>query len=163
MLDAIPRQVLEASTHVAELQDELTGFEQQLALAQQAELEAIADVDQAREASVITPQQMSAAYVKLDSTGYSDPHHSDVRANYMSLLLQHHPIKGGDADSYSQCQAAWDVIHDFANQLDALNTAKERLFSVHEFGGQADAACRETAVLLAIANRELRVARSAEA
>ena len=155
------QQVLDASTHVAELQDELSGFEYQLALAQQAELEAIADVDQAREASVITPQQMSAAYDKLDCTGYSNPHHSDVRANFVSLLLQHHPNKGGDPDSYSQCKAAWDVVHDFDNQLHAFNTADERLKAVQEFRGQADAACRETAVLLAIANRELTVARSA--
>jgi len=70
----------------------------------------------------------------------------------MALLLKHHPNKGGDADSFSRCQAAWDVVHDFAMQRDTLNAAKERLQSVQEFRVQAEAACRETAVQLGGAN-----------
>jgi len=152
MSDAIPQQVLQANTHVTELQDALAGYEEQLTLAKEAELEAIADVLQAQGAVVITQQQVSAAYVELDCTGYSDPHHHDVRANYMALLLQYHPNRGGDADSYRRCQAAWGIVHDFAIQRDTLNKANERLQSVRDFRVLAETACRDTAAQLGGAN-----------
>ena len=146
MPDAIPQLVLVVSTCVAKLQDELSGYEEQLTLAKKAELEAIADVDLAEGVCVITHQQMSAAFAELGTT---DLHHGNGRANYGTLLLEHHPNKGSDADSFRRCRAAVD---DFASQQHTLTTAKEHLQAVQAFIVQAEAACLETTVLLASAN-----------
>jgi len=145
MPDAIPQLVLVASTCVAKLQDELSGYEEQLTLAREVELESIADVDLAEGACVITHQQMSAAFAELDTTGDSDLHHGDGRANYGTLLLEHHPEKGSDADSFRQCRA---TVDDFASQQHTLKTAKERLQAVQAFIVQAEAACLETTALV---------------
>jgi len=137
MPDAIPQLVLVASTCVAKLQDELSGYKEQLTLAREVELEAIADVDLAEGACVITHQQMSAALADL--------HHGDGRANNGTLLLEHHPDKGSDADSFRQCRA---VVDDFASQQHTLKAAKERLQAVQAFIVQAEATCLETTALV---------------